>query len=88
MTLSRRDRAAMVLALELVRRGMGWTVVDFLTAQHLDPRTMVALELHELSPMSLYSYHSPNRRNSTVYLLLGSGWTNDSGNHQPVSRNI
>lgn len=48
------------LALELVRRGMGWTVVDFLTAQHLDPRTMVALELHELPPMSLYSYHSPN----------------------------
>lgn len=48
------------LALELVRRGMGWTVVDFLTAQHLDPRTMVAIELHELPPMSLYSYHSPN----------------------------
>ena len=48
------------LALELVRRGMGWTVVDFLTAQRLDPRTMVAIELHELPPMSLYSYHSPN----------------------------
>ena len=37
------------LALELVRRGMGWTVVDFLTATGLDPAQMVALELHELA---------------------------------------
>ena len=48
------------LALELVRRGMGWTVVDFLTARRLDAATMVALELHELPSMSLYSYHSPS----------------------------
>lgn len=46
------------LALELVRRGMGWTVVDFLTARHLDPATLLTLELHELPPMSLYSYHA------------------------------
>ena len=46
------------LALELVRRGMGWTVVDFLTAKGLDPAQMVAQELHELAPMSLYSYHA------------------------------
>ena len=46
------------LALELVRLGMGWTVVDFLTATHLDPATMVTLELHELPPISLYSYHA------------------------------
>ena len=46
------------LALELVRLGMGWTVVDFLTATHLDPTTMVTLELHELPPISLYSYHA------------------------------
>lgn len=46
------------LALELVRRGMGWTVVDSLTAKGLDPAQMVAQELHELAPMSLYSYHA------------------------------
>lgn len=46
------------LALELVRLGMGWTVVDFLTATRLDPATMVTLELHELPPISLYSYHA------------------------------
>ncbi len=46
------------LALDLVRRGMGWTVVDFLTATQLDPEAMVAVELHELPPMSLYSYHA------------------------------
>lgn len=46
------------LALELVRLGMGWTVVDFLTATRLDPQQMFALELHELPPMSLYSYHA------------------------------
>ncbi|MBV8618880.1 MAG: LysR family transcriptional regulator [Curvibacter sp.] len=48
------------LAVELVRRGMGWTVVDFLTARRLDTATMVALELHELPSMALYSYHSPS----------------------------
>lgn len=46
------------LALDLVRRGMGWTVVDFLTATQLDPEAMVAVELHELPPMSLYCYHA------------------------------
>lgn len=46
------------LALELVRRGMGWTVVDFLTAKGLDPAQMMTLELHELAPMSLYSYRA------------------------------
>ncbi len=46
------------LALDLVRLGMGWTVVDFLTARGLDPAQMVTLELHELAPMSLYSYQA------------------------------
>ena len=46
------------LALELVRLGMGWTVVDFLTATRLDPAQMVAMELPDLPPMSLYSYHA------------------------------
>lgn len=46
------------LALDLVRLGMGWTVVDFLTARGLDPVQMVTLELHELAPMSLYSYQA------------------------------
>ncbi len=46
------------LALDLVRLGMGWTVVDFLTAQGLDPAQMVTLELHELAPISLYSYQA------------------------------
>ena len=44
--------------LELVRLGMGWTVVDFLTAIRLDPALIVAVELHDLPPMSLYSYHA------------------------------
>ena len=46
------------LALELVRLGMGWTVVDFLTATRLDPAQVVAVELSDLPPMSLYSYHA------------------------------
>ena len=46
------------LALELVRLGMGWTVVDFLTATRLDPAQMVAMELPDLPPMSLYCYHA------------------------------
>jgi DNA-binding transcriptional LysR family regulator len=46
------------LALDLVRLGMGWTVVDFLTARGLDPAQMVTLELHELAPISLYSYQA------------------------------
>lgn len=46
------------LALELVRLGMGWTVVDFLTETRLDPDEIATLELHELPPISLYSYHA------------------------------
>jgi DNA-binding transcriptional LysR family regulator len=46
------------LALELVRRGMGWTVVDFLTASNLDPATTAAVELQELPPVPLYAYHA------------------------------
>lgn len=46
------------LALELVKLGMGWTVVDFITATRLDPAQLMTLELHELPPMSLYSYHA------------------------------
>lgn len=45
------------LALELVRRGMGWTVVDFLTASNLDAG-MAAVELRELAPIPLYAYHA------------------------------
>jgi len=46
------------LALELVRLGMGWTVVDFLTASNMDTTLMVAVELQDLPPISLYTYHA------------------------------
>lgn len=46
------------LALELVRRGMGWTVVDFLTARQQDPAAIATEPLRELPPLSLYSYHA------------------------------
>ena len=46
------------LALELVKRGMGWTVIDFLTAHQLDPASMVAVELQDLPPLPLHSYHA------------------------------
>ncbi|HSV52467.1 MAG TPA: LysR family transcriptional regulator [Burkholderiaceae bacterium] len=46
------------LALELVRLGMGWTVIDFLTASNLDPASMVAVELQDLPPMALHVYHA------------------------------
>jgi DNA-binding transcriptional LysR family regulator len=46
------------LALELVRVGMGWTVIDFLTASNLDSASMVAVELQDLPPISLYTYHA------------------------------
>lgn len=46
------------LALELVRLGMGWTVIDFLTASNLDPASMVAVELQDLPPMALHAYHA------------------------------
>ncbi len=46
------------LALELVKRGMGWTVVDFLTARNLDPSSLVAVELQDLPPIPLHAYHA------------------------------
>lgn len=46
------------LALELVRLGMGWTVIDFLTAQRQDPASVVTQELHELPPISLFAYQA------------------------------
>ncbi|MFN3377644.1 MAG: LysR family transcriptional regulator, partial [Burkholderiaceae bacterium] len=48
------------LALELVRLGMGWTVIDFLTAQRQDPASVVTQELHELAPISLFAYQARN----------------------------
>lgn len=44
------------LALELVRRGLGWTVIDFLSAGNLDAATMVAVELPDLPPIPLHAY--------------------------------
>ncbi|MCZ8285209.1 MAG: LysR family transcriptional regulator, partial [Bacteroidia bacterium] len=44
------------LALELVKRGMGWTVVDFLTAGNLDPATLTAVPLHEFAQAPLQMY--------------------------------
>ncbi|MGH8833372.1 MAG: LysR substrate-binding domain-containing protein, partial [Polaromonas sp.] len=44
------------LALELVKRGMGWTVVDFLTASNLDPASLTAVPLHDFSPVPLQMY--------------------------------
>jgi DNA-binding transcriptional LysR family regulator len=46
------------LALELVRLGMGWTIVDFLTASNLDPASIVAVEIRDLPPTSLHAYHA------------------------------
>lgn len=46
------------LALELVRLGLGWTVIDFLTASNLDPATMVAVELDDLPLLPLYAHHA------------------------------
>lgn len=49
------------LALELVRRGMGWTVIDFLTAGNLETQGTAALELqqlHDLPAIPLYAYHA------------------------------
>ena len=46
------------LALEMVRLGMGWTVVDFLTASNLAAQDMVAVELPELPAMPLCTYHA------------------------------
>ena len=41
------------VALELVRLGVGETVIDFLTASNLDTNTMVAVELHNLPVLPL-----------------------------------
>ncbi|WCM93967.1 LysR family transcriptional regulator [Acidovorax sp. NCPPB 2350] len=49
------------LAVELVRRGLGWTVVDFLTAGNLDPAAVVAVPLRDLAPIPLYAYHAEHR---------------------------
>lgn len=49
------------LALELVRRGMGWTVIDFITAANLESQGQVALELrqlHDLPAIPFYAYHA------------------------------
>ncbi len=44
------------LALELVKRGMGWTVVDFLTASNLDPQSLTAVPLHDFAQAPLQMY--------------------------------
>ncbi|WCM89140.1 LysR family transcriptional regulator [Acidovorax sp. NCPPB 3576] len=49
------------LALALVKRGMGWTVIDFLTARNLDPTAITAVPLRDLPPMALHAYHAANR---------------------------
>ncbi|HSV36497.1 MAG TPA: LysR family transcriptional regulator [Ramlibacter sp.] len=46
------------LALELVRLGMGWTVIDFLTASNVDTRQLVAVELQDLPAIPLHCYHA------------------------------
>lgn len=45
-----------LLALELVKRGMGWTVVDFLTASNLDPQSLTAVPLHDFAQAPLQMY--------------------------------
>jgi DNA-binding transcriptional LysR family regulator len=44
------------LALELVKRGMGWTVVDFLTASNLDSSSITAVPLHDFGQVPLQMY--------------------------------
>jgi DNA-binding transcriptional LysR family regulator len=64
------------LALELARRGMGWTIVDFVTARSLESRGEAALELHELHDLPaipLCAYHataSPPGRNAQRMLEM------------------
>ena len=75
------------LALELVRRGMGWTVVDFLTATQLDPQAFVAVELHELPPMSLYCYHArtlPPGLQATRMLAMLPGLLHEALSSRPA----
>lgn len=64
------------LALELVKLGMGWTVIDFLTASNLDARTMVAVELQDLPTIPLHVYHAaaaPPGRHATRLLDMLPG---------------
>ena len=75
------------LALELVRRGMGWTVVYFLTATQLDPQAFVAVELHELPPMSLYCYHArtlPPGLQATRMLAMLPGLLHEALSSRPA----
>lgn len=44
------------LALEMVKRGMGWTVVDFLTASNLAGSGITAVPLHDFATMPLSVY--------------------------------
>ena len=62
------------LALELVRLGMGWTVIDFLTASNIDAAQMVAVELQDLPPLPLHAYHAqampPGRHASAMLEMI------------------
>ncbi len=44
------------LALEMVKRGLGWTVVDFLTASNLAASAITAVPLHDFAPVPLSVY--------------------------------
>jgi DNA-binding transcriptional LysR family regulator len=44
------------LALEMVKRGMGWTVVDFITASNLAASAITAVPLHDFAPIPLCVY--------------------------------
>lgn len=69
------------LALELVRLGLGWTVVDFLTASNLDAGSMTAVELPDMPPISLQVYHArsaPPGRHAHHMLNLMPGLLNQT----------
>lgn len=78
------------LALELVRLGMGWTVVDFLTASNLDPATLAAVELHDLPAMALHLYHAsafpPGQQASRMLDLLPALLSQAMGRARPAGR--
>lgn len=40
----------------MVNRGMGWTVVDFLTASNLAATVVTAVPLHDFAPIPLSVY--------------------------------
>jgi DNA-binding transcriptional LysR family regulator len=76
------------LALELVRLGLGWTVIDFLSAAKLDPTTMVAVELHSLPLVPLYAYHAqafPPGRHAMGLLDMLPGQLGAALSHQRAS---